>query len=106
MVTKEKKAAEKTTAKAASKPRTEGRGLMKTQEGYVASNKMAKTVVVTVSTQKRHAQYGKFVRSTKRYMAHDEKNECQIGDRVLIAETRPLSRNKRWRVQQIIERAV
>ena len=81
------------------------RGLVKSQEGYVASNKMNKTVVVTVTSQKKHGQYGKYLRRTKKYMAHDEKNECQVGDRVLIVETRPLSKNKRWRVQSIVERA-
>lgn len=80
------------------------RGLEKTQEGLVASNKMDKTVVVTVTTQKKHAQYGKYVQRTKRYYAHDEKNECQIGDRVRIVLTRPLSKLKRWRVQEIVEK--
>lgn len=82
------------------------RGLEKVREGVVASNKMQKTVVVEVETQKRHAQYGKYVKHTNRYLAHDEGNECQIGDRVQIVETRPLSRNKRWRVRKIVERAV
>jgi small subunit ribosomal protein S17 len=82
------------------------RGLPKRREGYVASNKMDRTVVVTVTTLKRHPQYGKFVRETKRYMAHDENNDCNIGDKVKIVECRPLSKNKRWRVQQIVERAV
>lgn len=81
------------------------RGLRRTQEGYVASNKMNKTVVVSVMTHKKHPAYGKYVRRTKHYMAHDEKNDCQIGDRVLIVETRPLSRHKRWRVQSILERS-
>ena len=82
------------------------RGLTKTREGLVASNKMDKTVVVEVTTPKKHPQYGKYIRRTKRYMAHDEANECSVGDRVTIAETRPLSKNKRWRVQSIVERAV
>lgn len=82
-----------------------GRGLSKTQEGIVTSNKMDKTVVVTIITYKRHRAYGKYVRFTKKYMAHDEKNECQIGDRVLIVESRPLSKSKRWRVRSIVERA-
>ena len=84
---------------------TTERGLQKTQVGYVTSNKMDKTVVVSVSTQKRHPTYGKYVRRTKKYFAHDERNECQIGDQVLIVESRPLSKNKRWRVRQIVERA-
>lgn len=82
------------------------RGLAKTEEGYVASNKMDKTIVVTVSTLKKHAAYGKYIRRTKKYMAHDEKNECQIGDRVLIVESRPLSKKKRWVVRSILEKAV
>ena len=82
------------------------RGLTKTQEGVVASAKMDKTVVVAVTMAKKHAQYGKYIRRTKRYMAHDEAGECRLGDRVAIAETRPLSKKKRWRVQSILERAV
>ncbi len=84
----------------------EGRGLEKTEEGYVLSNKMNKTVVVTVTTNVKHKAYGKYVRRTKHYMAHDEKNECAIGDRVQIVETRPLSKHKRWRVRAIIEKAI
>ena len=82
------------------------RGLQKSREGVVASNKMDKTVVVTVATYKKDPQFGKYVRSTKRFMAHDETNQCSIGDKVKIIECRPLSKNKRWRVQNIIERAV
>ena len=82
------------------------RGLAKSQEGYVVSNKMNKTVVVTVTTQVKHAAYKKYIRRTKRYMAHDEKSECQVGDLVRIVETRPLSKNKRWRVQAIVEKAI
>ncbi len=81
------------------------RGLLKTKEGHVTSNKMDKTAVVSVLYKMKHAQYGKFVSRTKKYVAHDEKNECQIGDRVQISETRPLSKTKRWRVQKIVERA-
>ena len=94
--------AAKTATKKAS---TEGRGLQKIQEGLVTSNKMDKTVVVSVLYKKKHPQYGKFVSRTKKYYAHDEKNECQIGDRVRISESRPLSKLKRWRVQDIVERA-
>lgn len=83
-----------------------GRGLSKIQEGIVTSNKMQKTVVVSIVSYKKHPQYGKYVRRTKKYMAHDERSECQIGDRVQIVETRPLSKLKRWRVQKIVERAV
>ncbi|HQH25941.1 MAG TPA: 30S ribosomal protein S17 [Oligoflexia bacterium] len=82
------------------------RGLMKTQEGYVVSNAMNKSVIVAVSRQKKHTQYGKYVRQTKKYMAHDESNSCQTGDRVRIVETRPLSKRKRWRVQAIVEKAL
>ena len=82
------------------------RGLSKSKEGYVASNKMDKTIVVTVTTKKKHPTYGKFVSRTKRYIAHDEKNNSQIGDLVRIVETRPLSKTKRWRLQEIVERAV
>lgn len=82
------------------------RGLQKVREGYVVSTKMDKSVVVTIETPKMHPQYGKYVRSTKRYMAHDENNECREGDRVEIVESRPLSKRKRWRVRSIIERAL
>lgn len=81
------------------------RGLQKSQEGYVASNKMNKSIVVTVESFKKDPRFGKFVRATKKYMAHDERNECNIGDRVRIVESRPLSKNKRWRLQEILERA-
>ena len=83
-----------------------GRGLSKTQEGFVTSNKMNKSVVVSIVSHKKHPTFGKYVRRTKKYMAHDERNECQVGDRVLIVETRPLSKNKRWRVQKIVEKAL
>ena len=82
------------------------RGLRKVLQGQVLSNKMQKTVVVSISTYVRHSAYGKYVRSSKHYMVHDEKSECGVGDRVEIIESRPLSRKKRWRVQKIIERAV
>jgi small subunit ribosomal protein S17 len=73
--------------------------------GQVTSNKMDKTVVVAVGRTARHALYGKVMRRVKKYKAHDEENECQIGDRVRIVESRPLSREKRWRVVEIVERA-
>ncbi len=82
------------------------RGLMKTYEGYVVSSSMSKSVVVAVSSQKKHAQYGKYVRRTKNYMAHDETNACSVGDRVRIVETRPLSKQKRFRVQSIVAKAL
>jgi small subunit ribosomal protein S17 len=82
------------------------RGLAKTQEGVVVSSAMNKSIVVGVETFKQHAQYGKYMRSTKKYMAHDEKNECAVGDKVRIVETRPLSKNKRWRLQAVVEKAL
>lgn len=72
--------------------------------GTVVSNKMQKTVVVEVEKLLKHPKYKKYVRKKKRYKAHDERNECQIGDRVLIVESRPLSKEKRWIVKEIIER--
>ncbi len=82
------------------------RGLLKAREGEVVSNKMTKTVIVGVSVRKRHRRYGKFVQSTKRFVAHDEKSECQLGDTVRIVECRPMSKTKRWRVQAIVEKAI
>ena len=73
--------------------------------GVVSSNKMDKTITVAVKWKEKHPIYGKFVNKTKKYHAHDEKNECGIGDTVRIMETRPLSRTKRWRLTEIIERA-
>ncbi len=73
--------------------------------GTVVSDKMDKTVVVLVETMVRHPLYEKFVRRRKKYLAHDEDNECKVGDKVLIEETRPLSRRKRWRVKKILEKA-
>ena len=73
--------------------------------GTVTSDKMDKTVVVTVERRYRHSLYEKVVRSAKKYMAHDEGNECRVGDKVEIVETRPYSRRKRWAVEQILERA-
>ena len=81
------------------------RGYRKSREGYVVSDKMDKTVVVLVEDRVKHPKYGKVLRRTKKYKAHDEKNECGVGDRVLLMETRPLSATKRWRVAEILERA-
>jgi small subunit ribosomal protein S17 len=80
------------------------RGLRKTQVGVVISTKMAKTAVVSVSSQVRHPTYGKFIRKTKKYYAHDEKGSCSVGDKVKIVETRPLSKLKRWRLESVIEK--
>jgi small subunit ribosomal protein S17 len=77
----------------------------KTREGLVVSDKMDKTVVVSVEDRVKHALYGKVLRRTSKLKAHDEQNDCGIGDRVLIMETRPLSATKRWRVVEILERA-
>lgn len=74
----------------------------KTRQGVVVSDVMNKTVVVAVDTPRRHPIYHKNIKHTKKYYAHDEKNECKIGDTVLIVETRPLSKLKRWRVREII----
>lgn len=82
------------------------RGNRQTQDGVVVSNKMAKTVVVAVVRQVRHSTYGKFVRKTKKFYAHDEARECNVGDKVRIVETRPLSKLKRWKVESILTKAV
>ena len=81
------------------------RNYRKTRQGYVVSDKMDKTVVVEVEDRVKHALYGKVLRKTSRLKAHDETNQCGIGDRVLIMETRPLSATKRWRVVEILEKA-
>jgi small subunit ribosomal protein S17 len=81
------------------------RSLRKEKVGRVVSNKMDKSVTVVVERKEKHPIYGKFVTKTTKFMAHDEKNECGIGDTVRIMETRPLSKNKRWRLVEIIERA-
>lgn len=83
----------------------EARNDRKVKEGIVVSNKMDKTVVVLEETMKLHPLYKKRVKSSKKYKAHDEENQCQIGDKVRIMETRPLSKEKRWRVVEIIEKA-
>ena len=83
----------------------EERNLRKTRQGVVTSNKVEKTVVGAGRFNDMHPIYGIFVLNTKKYHAHDEKNECNVGDKVLLMETRPLSKTKRWRVVEIIERA-
>ncbi len=82
-----------------------GRGSRRVKQGRVASNKMDKTIVVVAETRVRHPVYGKIVRKSTRFKAHDERNEANIGDVVRIAECRPLSREKRWRLVEIVERA-
>ena len=83
----------------------ETRNLRKERTGVVTSNKMDKSITVAIKWKEKHPIYGKFVSKTKKYHAHDENNECNIGDTVKIMETRPLSQTKRWRLVQIIERA-
>ncbi|NLL62645.1 MAG: 30S ribosomal protein S17 [Ruminococcaceae bacterium] len=81
------------------------RNLRKTRVGIVSSDKMDKTVVISVKERVKHPLYKKIINRTVKIKAHDEENKCQIGDRVLIMETRPLSKDKRWRVVEIIEKA-
>lgn len=81
------------------------RSLRKTRTGTVVSDKMDQTVVVSVETLGRHPLYGRTIRRTKKFMAHDAENQCRVGDKVKIMETRPLSRHKRWRVTEILERS-
>ncbi len=83
----------------------EQRNLRKERIGVVSSTKMQKTIVVSSVKRVKHPLYGKFVLSTKRYKAHDENNDCNVGDKVRIMETRPLSKTKRWRLVEILERA-
>ena len=83
----------------------EEKSLRKERIGVVVSDKMEKTIVVAAKYKEKHPIYGKFVTKTKKYHAHDEKNDCHPGDTVRIQETRPLSKTKRWRVVEIIERA-
>ena len=81
------------------------RNQRKVREGLVVSDKMDKTIVVAVEDRVKHALYGKVLRKTSRLKAHDESNQCGIGDRVLIMETRPLSATKRWRLVEVLEKA-
>jgi small subunit ribosomal protein S17 len=81
------------------------RNLRKERIGIVTSNKMEKSVVVMVETKIMHPKYGKFVKYSKKFMAHDEKGECGIGDTVKIMETRPISKLKRWRMVEVVEKA-
>lgn len=83
----------------------EARKLRKTRIGVVLSDRMDKTITVAAKFKEKHPMYGKFVSKTKKYYAHDENNDCHIGDTVNIMETRPLSKNKRWRLVEIVERA-
>ncbi|MBA4144443.1 MAG: 30S ribosomal protein S17 [Azospira oryzae] len=83
----------------------EERNLRKEKVGTVVSNKMQKSITIAVNRKVKHAIYGKFMNKTTKFMAHDEKNEAGIGDTVRISETRPLSKSKRWRLVEIIEKA-
>ena len=83
----------------------ENRGNRKTRTGVVVSDKMDKTIVVEVRTRVRHPLYGKIMNQTTKFKAHDENNECGIGDTVRVMETRPLSKDKRWRLVEIVEKA-
>ena len=80
------------------------RNRRKTLVGIVTSNKMDKSIVVSIEETRRHPLYGKSTKITKKFMAHDENNECQIGDKVKIMETRPLSKSKRWRLVEVVEK--
>lgn len=83
----------------------EKRNLRKEKIGIVTSDKMEKSIVVSVERKVKHPKYGKFVKKTTKFVAHDEKNDCNLGDTVMIMETRPLSKSKNWRVVEIVERA-
>ncbi len=84
----------------------ESKGLRKTRTGLVVGDKMDKTVVVQVERLVKHPVYKKYVRRRTKFKAHDETNACKVGDKVMIEESRPLSRDKRWRVRQVVEKAV
>jgi small subunit ribosomal protein S17 len=92
-------------AATATGPGLAGRGYRKVREGLVVSDKMEKTIVVEVEDRVKHGLYGKVMRRTSKLKAHDEQNQCGVGDRVQIMETRPLSATKRWRVVEILEKA-
>ncbi len=97
----------KTEKKSEVKKETESdRGLPKSREGVVVSDKMDKTVVVAITRQVKHSTYGKYIRKTNKYFAHDKDETCSVGDLVRIVETRPLSKLKRWKVTEIITKAV
>ena len=80
------------------------RNLRKERIGVVVSNKMDKSITIAVENKVKHPMYGKFIKKTSKFMAHDEKNDCNIGDTVRIMETRPMSKNKNWRLVEVIER--
>ncbi len=84
---------------------SEERNLRKNRVGFVVSDKMDKTVVIAIEEHVKHPKYGKIIKRTIRLKVHDENNECGVGDKILVAETRPLSKDKRWRLVEIIEKA-
>ena len=84
----------------------EERNLRKVMIGTVTSNKMDKTIVVSIETSVKHPKYGKIMKRTYKLKAHDENNECQIGDKVKVMETKPISKDKRWRLVEVIEKAI
>jgi small subunit ribosomal protein S17 len=94
-----------TAEQTATEQATDKRNLRKVRQGIVTSNKMQKTITVTVESKEKHPQYSKFVKRTRKFTAHDEQETCGIGDTVRIMETRPLSKNKCWRLVEVIERA-
>jgi|SRR5688572_2954842 small subunit ribosomal protein S17 len=96
---------ESMSEKAAEVSNEQARAYRKVREGLVVSDKMEKTVVVSVEDRVKHALYGKVLRRTSKLKAHDEQNQCGVGDRVLIQETRPLSATKRWRVVEVLDKA-
>ncbi len=96
---------EATTTPAAHEAAVEQRNARKVREGVVVSNKMDKTAVIAVIERVRHPKYGKFMMRTKKLYAHDETNDVNIGDKVRVMETRPTSKNKRWRITEVLERA-
>jgi len=98
-------ASDEPATSAAPEPATSSRNARKTREGVVVSNAMDKTAVVAVVDRVRHAKYIKFVLRTKKLYAHDETNDVNVGDKVRVMETRPLSKNKRWRITDVLERA-
>ncbi|WP_371930958.1 30S ribosomal protein S17 [Lewinella sp. JB7] len=102
---KEKAKAPASAPQAASAKADSGRNERKTRDGVVVSNKMDKTISVAIERRLQHPIYGKYVKKTKKLIAHDEQNECQIGDLVRIMECRPLSRRKRWRLISVLEQA-
>jgi small subunit ribosomal protein S17 len=94
----------KFTVKSSKLKKMDARNLRKTKTGVVTSNKMTKTITVAVERKVKHPIYGKFVKKTTKFHAHDEKGECSIGDVVKIMETRPLSKTKRWRLVEVLEK--